>query len=93
MATNGRIVTVFGGAGFLVRRKSAICRSRISSPIAPRHPIGARHLGLDDPQLRSVYADIHDERSGRGCACRRFPPLKHGRLYVEPDRIRFIPYM
>jgi uncharacterized protein YbjT (DUF2867 family) len=65
VVTNGRTVTVFGGTGFLGRRIVRHLRDReFPVRIASRHPDrGHSQLGRDDPQLRSVYADIHDERS------------------------------
>ena len=65
MATNGRTVIVFGGTGFLGRRIVRHLRSReFPVRIASRHPDrGYRQFGPDGPQLQSVGADIHDERS------------------------------
>src|ERR671922_3057323 len=65
VATNGQIVTVFGGTGFLGRRIVQHLRSRgFAVRIASRHPDQGYTLpGADDPQLQSVEANIHDERS------------------------------
>jgi NADH dehydrogenase len=65
VATNDRTVTVFGGTGFLGRRIVRHLRSGgIPVRIATRHPDrGHRLFGPDDPQLQSVEANIHDERS------------------------------
>src|SRR5437667_12834640 len=65
VTTNGRTVTVFGGTGFLGRRIVRHLRSRdFPVRIASRHPDrGHRQFGPDDPQLQSVGANIHDERS------------------------------
>ena len=65
VATNGRTVTVFGGTGFLGRRIVRHLRYRaFPVRIASRHPDrGHRQFGVDDPQLQSVEANIHDERS------------------------------
>src|SRR5258708_23014366 len=65
VATNDRTVTVFGGTGFLGRRIVRHLRSH-GFPVrtASRHPDrGHRLFGPDYPQLQSVEADIHDERS------------------------------
>ena len=62
---NDRTVTVFGGTGFLGRRVVRHLRKRdFSVRIASRHLDRSHRLfGLDDPQLQSVEANIHDERS------------------------------
>src|SRR5215216_3781036 len=62
---NDRIVTVFGGTGFLGSRVVRHLRERgVSVRIASRHPDRGQELfGSDDPQLQSVAANIHDERS------------------------------
>jgi uncharacterized protein YbjT (DUF2867 family) len=62
---NDRTVTVFGGTGFLGRRVVRHLRKRgFSVRIASRHPDRSDRLfALDDPQLQSVAANIHDERS------------------------------
>jgi len=65
VATNDRTVTVFSGTGFLGRRIVRHLRSH-GFPVrtASRHPDqGHRLFGPDDPQLQSVGANIHDERS------------------------------
>src|ERR1700720_623114 len=65
VTSSGRTVTVFGGTGFLGRRIVRHLRDRgFSVRIASRHPDrGHRLFGPDDPQLQSVEANIHDERS------------------------------
>jgi NADH dehydrogenase len=65
VATNGRTVTVFGGTGFLGHRIVRHLRYRgFAVRIASRHPDrGHRLFGPVDPQLQSVEANIHDERS------------------------------
>ena len=62
---NNRFVTVFGGTGFLGRRAVRHLRKDgFSVRIASRHPDRAQRLfALDDPQLQSIEANIHDERS------------------------------
>ena len=65
MVTNDRTVTVFGGTGFLGRRIVRHLRDHdFSVRIASRHPDwGRRQFGPDHPQLQSVEANVHDERS------------------------------
>jgi uncharacterized protein YbjT (DUF2867 family) len=62
---NDRTVTVFGGTGFLGRRVVRHLRTQgFSVRIASRYPDrGHKLFGRDDPQVHSVAADIHDERS------------------------------
>ena len=64
-ATKERTVTLFGGTGFLGRRLARHLRKNgFSIRIASRHPSRGQELfGLDDPQLQSVEANIHDDRS------------------------------
>jgi uncharacterized protein YbjT (DUF2867 family) len=59
-----RVVTVFGGTGFLGRRVVRHLREhKFSVRIASRHPDRSRKLlGSDDPCVQSVEADIRDER-------------------------------
>jgi uncharacterized protein YbjT (DUF2867 family) len=64
-ATNGRTITVFGGTGFLGNRIVRHLRNReFPVRVVSRHPDGGHCLsGPENPQLQSVEADIHDERS------------------------------
>jgi uncharacterized protein YbjT (DUF2867 family) len=65
VATNDRIVSVFGGTGFLGRRIVRHLRSH-GFPVrtASRQPDRGQRLFVpDDPQLQFVEANIHDERS------------------------------
>ena len=59
-----RLVTVFGGTGFLGRRVVRHLRKHeFSVRIVSRHPDRSRKLfGSDDPYLRSVEVDTRDER-------------------------------
>ncbi|UPJ52633.1 complex I NDUFA9 subunit family protein [Bradyrhizobium sp. 200] len=91
MATNGRIVTVFGGAGFLGRRIVRHLRDReFPVRIASRHPDrGHSQLGRDDSQLRFVYADIHDERSVADALAGAYAVVNTVSLYVEHGQETF----
>src|SRR6202171_2739294 len=84
-ATNDRIVTVFGGTGFLGRRIVRHLRSR-GFPVrtVSRHPDRGRRLfGPDDPQLQSVRANIHDERSVADALAGAYGVVNAVSLYVE----------
>src|SRR3984893_2900581 len=85
VATNDRTVTVFGGTGFLGRRIVRHLRSR-GFPVrtASRHPDrGHRLFGPDDPQLQSVGANIHDERSVAEALDCAYGVVNAVSLYVE----------
>src|SRR6202051_3298976 len=85
VATNGRTVTVFGGTGFLGRRVVRQLRYReFPVRIASRHPDrGHRLFGPDDPQLQSVQANIHDERSVAEALAGAYGVVNAVSLYVE----------
>ena len=90
-ATNGRIVTVFGGTGFLGRRIVRHLRSR-GFPVrtASRHPDrGHRLFGPDDPQLLSVGANIHDERSVADALAGAYGVVNAVSLYIEHGQETF----
>src|SRR5216684_2100686 len=90
-ATNERTVTVFGGTGFLGRRVVRHLRKHgFSVRIASRHPDrGHRLFALDDPQLQSVKADIHDERSIADALARAYGVVNAVSLYVEHGQETF----
>src|SRR3989454_2816769 len=91
VATNGRTVTVFGGTGFLGRHIVRHLRSRgFPVRIASRHPDrGHRLFGLDDPQLQSVGANIHNERSVADALAGAYGVVNAVSLYVEHGRETF----
>jgi NADH dehydrogenase len=91
VATNGRTVTVFGGTGFLGRRIVRLLRSRgFAVRIASRHPDRGRSLfGPDDPQLQSVGANIHDERSVADALAGASGVVNAVSLYVERGQETF----
>ncbi len=90
-ATNDRIVTVFGGTGFLGRRVVRHLRKDgFSVRIASRHPARSHRLfGHDDPQLQSIRADIHDERSVAAALVGAYGVVNAVSLYVENGRETF----
>jgi NADH dehydrogenase len=91
VTTNGRTVTVFGGTGFLGRRIVRQLRSRgFPVRIASRHPDrGHRLFGPDDPQLQSVGANIHDERSVADALAGAYGVVNAVSLYVEHGQETF----
>jgi NADH dehydrogenase len=80
-----RVVTVFGGTGFLGRRVVDHLRKHdFSVRIASRHPSRSRELfGSDDPQLQSVAADIHDQRAVADALAGAYGVVNAVSLYVE----------
>ena len=62
---NDRIVTVFGGTGFLGRYVvRQLCKRGFCVRIASRHPDQAHRLfALDERKLHSVAVNIHNQRS------------------------------
>ena len=92
MATmHERSIVVFGGTGFLGRRVVwHLRKSGFSVRIASRHPDrGQRLFGLDDPQLHSFEADIHDERSIANVIAGAYGLVNAVSLYVEHGRETF----
>ncbi|MFB9984047.1 complex I NDUFA9 subunit family protein [Mesorhizobium kowhaii] len=90
-AMNHRVVTVFGGTGFLGRRVVRHLRDGgFFVRIASRHPERAEKLfGSDDPQLQSVEADIHDERAITGAFAGAYGVVNAVSLYVERGQETF----
>jgi uncharacterized protein YbjT (DUF2867 family) len=86
-----RIVTVFGGTGFLGRRVVRhLRRHGFSVRVASRHPDRSRELfGSDDPQVLSVAADIHDERGVAAALAGAHGAVNAVSLYVERGRETF----
>src|ERR1700694_2078412 len=91
VATNDRTVTVFGGTGFLGRRIVRHLRSHgFRVRTASRHPDrGHRLFGPVDPQLQSVGANIHDERSVAEAVAGAYGVVNAVSLYVEHGRETF----
>src|SRR6266481_4229447 len=91
VATHDRTVTVFGGTGFLGRRIVRHLRSH-GFPVrtVTRHPDrGHRLFGPDNPQLQSVGANIHDERSVADALAGAYGVVNAVSLYVEHGQETF----
>jgi uncharacterized protein YbjT (DUF2867 family) len=86
-----RVVTVFGGTGFLGRRVVRHLREHeFSVRIASRHPDRSRKLfGSDDPCLQSVEADIRDERRVADVLVGAYAAVNAVSLYVERGQETF----
>src|SRR5262249_8447636 len=86
-----RVVTVFGGTGFLGRRVVRHLRNcGFSVRIASRHPDRSRRLfGSGDPELRAVGNDIHDERTVVDALADAYGAVNAVSLYVEHGRETF----
>jgi uncharacterized protein YbjT (DUF2867 family) len=92
VATNGRTVTVFGGAGFLGIVRHLRYRE-FPVRIASRHPDrGHRRFGPDDPQLQFVEANIHDERSVADALAGACGVVNAVSFTSSADRRLFIPF-
>ena len=91
VTTTDRTVTVFGGTGFLGRRIVRHLRSHgFAVRTASRHPDrGHRLFGPDDPQLKSVGANIHDERSVADALAGAYGVVNAVSLYVEHGQETF----
>ena len=77
---NDRIVTVFGGTGFLGRQVVRhLCQRGFFVRIASRHAEqGNKLFALDEPKLHSVPVNIHDERSVAGALAGVFGAVNAG---------------
>jgi NADH dehydrogenase len=85
----GSTVTVFGGTGFLGRRVVRHLRERaFSVRIASRNP-DRMPIGVDDPQLETVEADIHDERSVAAALAGAYGVVNAVSLYIEHGTEKF----
>ena len=87
MAESDRVVTVFGGTGFLGRRIVRHLRLYgFHVQVTSRHP---DHSLPDDPQCRSVKADIHDESSVADALFGAYAAVNAVSLYIEHGRNTF----
>jgi uncharacterized protein YbjT (DUF2867 family) len=91
VATNDRTVTVFGGTGFLGRRIVRHLRSHgFPVRVGSRHPDRGHGLfGPGDPQLQSVGANIHDERSVADALAGVYGAVNAVSLYIEHGQETF----
>jgi uncharacterized protein YbjT (DUF2867 family) len=92
-AESERVVTVFGGTGFLGRR--VVQHLRLHAfyvRIASRHPSRHALLHPDDPQLQSIKVDVHDERSVADALADAYGAVNAVSLYSSTDGTRFIPF-
>jgi uncharacterized protein YbjT (DUF2867 family) len=80
-----RIVTVFGGTGFLGRRIVRYLHNQeYCVRIASRHPQRSQRLfGIADPHLQSVEADVRDEQSVAAAISGVDAAINAVSLYVE----------
>jgi NADH dehydrogenase len=80
-----RVVTVFGGTGFLGRRVVDHLRKQdFIVRVASRHASRSRELfGPDGPQFQSVEADIHDTHAVADALAGAYAAVNSVSLYVE----------
>jgi uncharacterized protein YbjT (DUF2867 family) len=80
-----RVVTVFGGTGFLGRRVvDHLCEHGFFARIASRHVNRSRELfGPDGPQFQSIEVDIHDPASVANAFTGAYGAINAVSLYVE----------
>ena len=85
MATaSDRVVTVFGGTGFLGRRIVRNLRLHgFCVRVASRHPDRGHALGPDDAQLRAVRADVRDQRLVADALADAYGAVNAVSLYLE----------
>jgi uncharacterized protein YbjT (DUF2867 family) len=86
-----RVVTVFGGTGFLGRRIVRHLRKRdFSVRVASRHPERCQELfGTDDPHIHSVRANVRDEQSIADAIAGAQAVVNAVSLYLERENETF----
>ena len=91
VTTSACTVTVFGATGFLGRCVVQHLRKRgFSVRAASRHPHrGPNLFGNDDPQLRSIEADIHDEGSVADAIAGAYGVVNAVSLYLQNGQETF----
>ena len=90
-AASDRVVTVFGGTGFLGRRIVRHLRLHgFCVRVASRHPDrGHALVGPDDAQLRAVKADVRDQRLVADALADAYGAVNAVSLYLEQGRETF----
>ena len=90
-AATDRVVTVFGGTGFLGRRIVRHLRLHgFCVRAASRHPDRGDVLRRpDDTHLRSIKADVHDERSVAYALADAYGAVNAVSLYIEQEQETF----
>jgi uncharacterized protein YbjT (DUF2867 family) len=88
---NNRVVTVFGGTGFLGRRVVQHLRlHEFCVRVASRHPErGYALLHSDDPHLQLIKVDVHDEQLVADAVANVYGVVNAVSLYVEQGRETF----
>jgi uncharacterized protein YbjT (DUF2867 family) len=92
MATaSNRVVTVFGGTGFLGQRiVQHLRRHDLCVRVASRHPDrGHALLGPDNPELRSIKVDVRDEGSVADALADAYGAVNAVSLYLERGQETF----
>jgi NADH dehydrogenase len=88
-AVSDRVVTVFGGTGFLGRRVvRQLRRQGFGVRVASRHADRSQPM-FDDLQLRLIKADVHDERSVADALAGAYGAVNAVSLYVEHGQETF----
>jgi uncharacterized protein YbjT (DUF2867 family) len=83
---NDRIVTVFGGSGFLGRHTVGRLRTHgFVVRVASRHP----HQTDDDPRLQPIETDVRDQASIDAALAQAWGAVNAVGLYVEHGRDTF----
>jgi NADH dehydrogenase len=90
-AVSDRVVTVLGGTGFLGRRIVRHLRLHgFCVRVASRHPDHGQALfPPDGSQLRSIKADVHDERSVADALADAYGAVNAVSLYIEQGQETF----
>jgi uncharacterized protein YbjT (DUF2867 family) len=90
-AMSARLVTVFGGTGFLGRRIVRHLRAHdLAVRVAVRHPARTRKIfGTEDVGIEPVGVDVHDGRSVAAACAGAHGVVNAVSLYVEHGRDTF----